>query len=132
MSSLQAIRFLVVDDFTSMRQIVKQILNQRGFNDVTLADDGAKVLSMLKEGDFGFLITDWNMPQMEGIDLIKAVRADNRIGKLPILMVTAEAKREHIIEAAQAGVNDYVIKPFTPDTLISKVEKVLKAVGAMQ
>jgi len=117
-------KMLVVDDFESMRRIVKQVLNDIGFKDVTLADDGATALPLLKKGDFGFLITDWNMPQMEGIDLVKAVRADPRLKGMPILMVTAEAKREQIIEAAQAGVNDYIVKPFTPDTLRAKIEKV--------
>lgn len=118
------IKILVVDDFESMRRIVKQVLNDIGFKDITLADDGATALPLLKNGDFGFLITDWNMPQMEGIDLVKAVRADPRLKGMPILMVTAEAKREQIIQAAQAGVNDYIVKPFTPDTLKAKIEKV--------
>jgi two-component system chemotaxis response regulator CheY len=122
-------KVLVVDDFESMRRIVKQVLNDLGFKDVTLADDGATALPLLKNGDFGFLITDWNMPQMEGIDLVKACRGDEKLKKLPILMVTAEAKREQIIEAAQAGVNDYIVKPFTPETLKAKIEKIFKAVG---
>ena len=122
-------KILVVDDFESMRRIVKQVLNDLGFKDVTLADDGATAWPLLKNGDFGFVITDWYMPQMEGIDLVKAVRADDRLKKLPILMVTAEAKREQIIEAAQAGVNDYIIKPFTPETLKAKIEKVFRAIG---
>ena len=124
-------KVLVVDDFDeSMRRIVKQVLNDIGFKDVTLADDGATALPLLKNGDFGFLVTDWNMPQMEGIDLVKAVRADERIGKTPILMVTAEAKREQIIEAAKAGVNDYIIKPFTPETLKAKIEKIFNNLAA--
>ena len=122
-------KVLVVDDFESMRRIVKQVLNDIGFKDVSLADDGATALPMLKNGNFGLLITDWNMPQMEGIDLVKAVRADPRIKSTPILMVTAEAKREQIIQAAQAGVNDYIVKPFTPDTLKAKIEKIFKALG---
>ncbi|MFM7273506.1 MAG: chemotaxis response regulator CheY [Gammaproteobacteria bacterium] len=122
-------KVLVVDDFESMRRIVKQVLNDIGFKDVSLADDGATALPMLKSGNFGLLITDWNMPQMEGIDLVKAVRADPRIKSTPILMVTAEAKREQIIQAAQAGVNDYIVKPFTPDTLKAKIEKIFKALG---
>jgi two-component system chemotaxis response regulator CheY len=105
------------------------VLNDIGFKDVSLADDGATALPMLKNGNFGLLITDWNMPQMEGIDLVKAVRADPRIKSTPILMVTAEAKREQIIQAAQAGVNDYIVKPFTPDTLKAKIEKIFKALA---
>ena len=124
------IKILVVDDFESMRRIVKQVLNDLGFKDITLADDGATALPLLKNGDFGFLITDWNMPQMEGIDLVKAVRADPRLKSMPILMVTAEAKREQIIQAAQAGVNDYIVKPFTPETLKGKIEKIFKAIAA--
>ena len=122
------VKILVVDDFESMRRIVKQVLNDLGFKDITLADDGATALPLLKNGDFGFLITDWNMPQMEGIDLVKAVRADPRLKSMPILMVTAEAKREQIIQAAQAGVNDYIVKPFTPETLKGKIEKIFKAI----
>ena len=124
------LKILVVDDFESMRRIVKQVLNDLGFKDITLADDGATALPLLKNGDFGFLITDWNMPQMEGIDLVKAVRADPRLKSMPILMVTAEAKREQIIQAAQAGVNDYIVKPFTPETLKGKIEKIFKAIAA--
>ena len=105
------------------------MLHDIGFKDISLADDGATALPLLKNGDFGFLITDWNMPQMEGIDLVKAVRADPRLKGMPILMVTAEAKREQIIQAAQAGVNDYIVKPFTPDTLKAKIEKIFKGVA---
>jgi two-component system chemotaxis response regulator CheY len=122
-------KILVVDDFESMRRIVKQVLHDIGFKDISLADDGATALPMLKNGSFGFLITDWNMPQMEGIDLVKAVRADPRLKGMPILMVTAEAKREQIIQAAQAGVNDYIVKPFTPDTLKATIEKIFKGVA---
>ena len=122
-------KILVVDDFESMRRIVKQVLHDIGFKDISLADDGATALPLLKNGDFGFLITDWNMPQMEGIDLVRGVRADPRLKSMPILMVTAEAKREQIIQAAQAGVNDYIVKPFTPDTLKAKIEKIFKGLA---
>ena len=118
-------RVLVVDDFESMRRIVKQVLGSLGFKDVTLADDGATALPLLRSGDFGFLITDWSMPRMEGIELVRAVRADARLGSMPILMVTAEARREQIIEAAEAGVNDYIVKPFTPENLKRRIEKIL-------
>lgn len=123
-------KVLVVDDFESMRRILKQSLIEIGFSDITLADDGVTALPLLKNGNFGFLVTDWNMPQMEGIDLVRAVRADARIKGLPILMVTAEAKREQIIEAAKAGVNDYIVKPFTPSTLKAKIEKIFLAQAA--
>ena len=123
-------RVMVVDDFESMRRIVKQVLNEIGFKEVDLADDGATALPKLKNGNYGFLVTDLNMPQMSGIDLVKAVRGDERLKKLPILMVTAEAKREQVIEAAKAGVNDYLVKPFTPGTLQEKIEKIFRTVAA--
>ena len=106
-------KFLVVDDFSTMRRIVKNLLHDLGYANITEADDGNTALPMLQAGGFDFLITDWNMPGMPGLDLLKAVRADAEARKMPVLMLTAEAKREQIIEAAQAGVNGYVIKPFT-------------------
>jgi len=121
------LKFLVVDDFSTMRRIVKNLLNDLGYPNVEEADDGKTALPMLQSGDFDFLITDWNMPGMPGLDLIKAVRADAKLAKLPVLMLTAEAKREQIIEAAQAGVNGYVIKPFTAETLKEKLDKILGA-----
>lgn len=119
-------KFLVVDDFSTMRRIIKNLLNDLGYGNVTEADDGATALPMLQAGSFDFLITDWNMPGMPGLDLLKAVRADARLAKMPVLMLTAEAKREQIIEAAQAGVNGYVIKPFTAITLKEKIDKILE------
>ena len=118
-------KFLVVDDFSTMRRIVKNLLNDLGYAHVTEADDGTTALPLLRSGDFHFLITDWNMPGMPGLELLKAVRADKRLAKMPVLMLTAEAKREQIIEAAQAGVNGYVIKPFTAVTLKEKIDKIL-------
>jgi two-component system chemotaxis response regulator CheY len=120
-------KFLVVDDFSTMRRIIKNLLNDLGYQDVTEADDGATALPMLQAGNFDFLITDWNMPGMPGLDLLKAVRADAKLAKMPVLMLTAEAKREQIVEAAQAGVNGYVIKPFTAVTLKEKIDKILDA-----
>ncbi len=120
------IKFLVVDDFSTMRRIVKNLLNDLGYLDVAEADDGTTALPMLQQGEFDFLITDWNMPGMQGLDLLKAVRADARLKSLPVLMLTAESKREQIVEAAQAGVNGYVIKPFTAVTLKEKIDKVLE------
>lgn len=115
---------LVVDDFSSMRRIVKNLLVELGFNNISEADDGKTALPKLEHGEFDFLVTDWNMPGMPGIDLLKAVRASSKLAALPVLMVTAESKREQIMEAAEAGVNGYVIKPFTADTLKEKIEKV--------
>ncbi len=120
-------KFLVVDDFSTMRRIVKNLLHDLGYPNVTEADDGKTALPMLQAGGFDFLISDWNMPGMSGLDLIKAVRSDEKLKKMPVLMLTAEAKREQIIEAAQAGVNGYVIKPFTAETLKEKLDKILGA-----
>jgi len=122
-------KFLVVDDFSTMRRIVKNLLHDLGYPNVTEADDGKTALPMLQAGGFDFLISDWNMPGMSGLDLIKAVRSDAKLAKLPVLMLTAEAKREQIIEAAQAGVNGYVIKPFTAETLKEKLDKILGTVA---
>jgi two-component system chemotaxis response regulator CheY len=119
------LKFLVVDDFSTMRRIIKNLLHDLGYPNVSEADDGKTALPMLQQGGFDFLITDWNMPGMPGLDLIKAVRSDTKLSKMPVLMLTAEAKREQIIEAAQAGVNGYVIKPFTAETLKEKLDKIL-------
>jgi two-component system chemotaxis response regulator CheY len=123
-------RFLVVDDFSTMRRIVKNLLHDLGYANVTEADDGKTALPMLQAGGFDFLITDWNMPGMPGIDLLRAVRGDSKLAKLPVLMLTAEAKREQIVMAAQAGVNGYVIKPFTAVTLKEKLDKIFESIGA--
>jgi two-component system, chemotaxis family, chemotaxis protein CheY len=124
------LKFLVVDDFSTMRRIVKNLLQELGYNDITEADDGNTAWPLLKAGSFDILITDWNMPGMPGLDLLKAVRADEKLAKMPVLMLTAEAKREQIIEAAQAGVSGYVIKPFTAITLKEKLDKILAARAA--
>jgi len=125
-----SLKFLVVDDFSTMRRIVKNLLQELGYSDITEADDGNTALPLLKGGSFDILITDWNMPGMPGLELLKAVRADERLAKLPVLMLTAEAKREQIIEAAQAGVSGYVIKPFTAITLKEKLDKILASRAA--
>ncbi len=122
-------RVLVVDDFESMRRIVGQLLRDMGFRDVTLVDDGATALALLRQDDFGFLLTDWHMPQMDGLELVRAVRADPRLNAIPILMVSAEATREQIIEAARAGVNGYVVKPFTPQILRAKIGKLFESLA---
>ncbi len=121
------IKFLIVDDFSTMRRIIKNVLSDIGYSDITEADDGTTAWPLLQHQHFDFLITDWNMPGMPGLDLLKAVRADERLNALPVLMLTAESKREQIAEAAQAGVNGYVIKPFTATTLQEKIEKILAA-----
>ncbi len=117
-------KILIVDDFSTMRRIVKNLLRDLGFNNTQEADDGLTALPMLKKGGFDFVVTDWNMPGMQGIDLLKNIRADEELKHLPVLMITAEAKREQIIEAAQAGVNGYIVKPFTAATLKEKLDKI--------
>ncbi len=113
-----------------MRRIIKNLLRDLGFNNVIEADDGKTALPILQQGGVQFLVTDWNMPGMTGIDLVRAVRADPKLAGMPILMVTAEAKREQIIAAAQAGVNGYVIKPFTAAVLKEKIDKIFQRIGS--
>lgn len=119
-------KILVVDDFSTMRRIIKNLLRDLGFTNIVEADDGSTALPVLKAGGIDFLVTDWNMPKMSGIDLLKEVRADPSLSHIPILMVTAEAKREQIIMAAQAGVNGYIIKPFTAAVLKEKIDKIFE------
>ena len=123
-------KILVVDDFSTMRRIIKNLLRDLGLNNTAEADDGSTALPMLQNGNFDFLITDWNMPGMQGIDLLKAVRADTKLAKLPVLMVTAESKRDQIVEAAQCGVNGYIVKPFTAVTLKEKIEKIFERINS--
>jgi len=117
---------LVVDDFSTMRRIVTNVLRQLGFDSITEAEDGSKALQVLEREKIDFVITDWNMPQMSGLDLLKAIRAseDERLAKIPVLMVTAEALQENILAAAKAGVNNYIIKPFDANTLAEKINKI--------
>ncbi|MDC0602533.1 chemotaxis response regulator CheY [Aliiglaciecola sp.] len=122
-------KILVVDDFSTMRRIIKNLLKDLGFTNVQEADDGSTALPMLQQGDFDFVVTDWNMPGMQGIDLLRAIRADDSLKHLPVLMVTAEAKKEQIVAAAQAGVNGYVVKPFTAATLKEKLDKIFERLG---
>lgn len=117
-------KILIVDDFSTMRRIVKNLLRELGFTNLDEADDGETAWPKLKAGGYDFLVTDWNMPGMTGIDLLKTVRADPQTSSMPVLLVTAESKREQIIEAAQAGVNGYIIKPFTAATLKEKIDKI--------
>lgn len=124
----KGMKILIVDDFSTMRRIIKNLLRDLGFNNTHEADDGSTALPMLQNGDFDFLITDWNMPNMPGIDLLRAVRADEKLKTMPVLMVTAEAKRDQIVEAAEAGVNGYVVKPFTAETLKEKIDKIFERI----
>jgi two-component system chemotaxis response regulator CheY len=122
-------KVLVVDDFSTMRRIVKNLLRDLGFTNIQEADDGSTALPMLQNGDFDFVVTDWNMPGMQGIDLLKAIRADSRLAHIPVLLITAEAKKEQIVMAAQAGVNGYIVKPFTAATLKAKLNKIFERLG---
>ncbi|MDA8225707.1 MAG: chemotaxis response regulator CheY [Betaproteobacteria bacterium] len=122
-------KFLVVDDFSTMRRIVRNLLKELGYSNVEEAEDGAIALSMLKSGHFEFVVTDWNMPNMDGLTLLQNIRADASLSHLPVLMVTAEAKKENIIAAAQAGANGYVVKPFTAATLDEKLSKIFEKLG---
>jgi len=117
-------RILVVDDFGSMRKIIKGLLKQIGFQNIEEADDGSTALEKLKIGEFDLVICDWNMPKVPGIEVLKAVRNDPRLKDLPFLMVTAEAKKDNVMEAVKAGVNQYIVKPFTAETLKKKIEKI--------
>lgn len=123
-------RILVVDDFSTMRRIIKNVLNEQGFPNVDEADDGASALPMLKTGRYDLIITDWNMPGLPGIELLKAVRSDPATAATPVLMVTAEANKNQIIKAAEAGVNGYIVKPFTPETLCEKIAKIFQRLDA--
>lgn len=126
----KSMKILVVDDFSTMRRIIRNLLRDLGLTNADEADDGATALPMLKSGKYDFLITDWNMPIMEGIDLVRNIRADADLRELPILMVTAEARREQIVAAAEAGVNGYIVKPFNAQTLEQKIAKIFERLGA--
>ena len=121
-------KILIVDDFSTMRRIIKNLLRDLGFNNTQEADDGHTAWPMLQTGNYDFLVTDWNMPIMTGIELLQKVRADENLSTLPVLLVTAEAKKEQIVEAAQAGVNGYVVKPFTAITLKEKIDKIFERI----
>ena len=123
------LKFLVVDDFSTMRRIVRNLLKELGFQNVDEAEDGVAALSKLRGSQFDFVVSDWNMPNMTGIDLLKEIRADDNLKHLPVLMVTAEAKKENIISAAQAGANGYIVKPYTAATLEEKLNKIFQNVG---
>lgn len=122
----KTIKILVVDDFPTMRRIVKNLLKDLGFENVNEAEDGAQALEKLRNGGFEFVVSDWNMPNMDGLTMLQNIRADPNLSSLPVLMVTAEAKKENIIAAAQAGANGYVVKPFTAATLEEKLNKIFE------
>ncbi len=119
-----SIKVLVVDDFATMRRIVKGVLKQLGFKEIIEAEDGTAALEELRKENIGLIISDWNMPKMTGLDLLKAVRSDESLKNIPFIMVTAEGQKENVLEAVQAGVSNYIVKPFTPETMSEKLEKV--------
>lgn len=120
-------KFLIVDDMSTMRKIVRTILNQLGYTNIDEAENGREALSKLRSGNYDFVLLDWNMPELDGFETLKQIRADDKLKHLPVMMVTAEAKKENVLAAVQAGANNYVVKPFTPETLKEKIEKVWTA-----
>ena len=118
------IKVLVVDDFPTMRRIVKNLLKQLGFENIDEAENGEDALRKLKSGEYGLVVSDWNMPVMEGLELLKHIRNDPQLKDIPFLMVTAEAEKEKVIEAIKAGVDNYIVKPFTGEVLKEKLEKI--------
>ena len=125
----KTIKILVVDDFPTMRRIIKNLLKDLGFENVDEAEDGAIALDRLRNGSFDFVVSDWNMPNLDGLSMLQQIRADPALSSLPVLMVTAEAKKENIIAAAQAGANGYVVKPFTAAVLEEKLNKIFEKIG---
>lgn len=119
-------KILVVDDMSSMRRIIKNTLKQLGYPNAEEAEDGEKALEMVRKDSFDLVVSDWNMPNMSGLDLLKAIRQDPKLSALPVLMVTTEAEMDHILEAIRSGVNSYILKPFTPETMKEKIGKVFK------
>jgi two-component system chemotaxis response regulator CheY len=119
-------KILVVDDMVTMRRIVKNILKQLGFANIDEAENGQEALQKLRVDTYGFVVSDWNMPVMTGIDMLRAIRADEKLKTTPVLMVTAEAQQSNLIEAVQAGVSNYIVKPFTAETLQEKIAKIFK------
>ncbi|CAB3805126.1 chemotaxis response regulator CheY [Paraburkholderia fynbosensis] len=122
----KGMKILVVDDFPTMRRIVRNLLKELGYSNVDEAEDGQAGLARLRSGTYEFVISDWNMPNLDGLAMLKAIRADAALAHLPVLMVTAESKKENIIAAAQAGASGYVVKPFTAATLDEKLNKILE------
>lgn len=124
------LKILVVDDFATMRKVIRNLLKQGGFENVAEAEDGVAALKVLKSQPVDFVISDWNMPNMSGLELLKAVRADEELKELPFLMVTAEALKDNIVAAVKAGVSNYIVKPFTAEVLNEKIEKIVKSLAA--
>ncbi|OPY85213.1 MAG: Chemotaxis protein CheY [Smithella sp. PtaU1.Bin162] len=125
----KSIKILVVDDFATMRKVVRNLLKQVGYDDIVEAEDGVMALKALKSQKIDVVVSDWNMPNMSGLELLKAVRADADLAKTPFLMVTAEALQDNVVAAVKAGVNNYIVKPFTAEVLNEKIKKIMESIG---
>ena len=130
MSVDKNLKILIVDDFATMRKVIRNLLKQGGYENIVEAEDGAAALKVLKSQPVDFIISDWNMPNMSGLELLKAVRADDELKALPFLMVTAEALKDNVVAAVKAGVSNYIVKPFTAEVLNEKIEKIVKSLAA--
>ena len=130
MSVNKNLKILIVDDFATMRKVIRNLLKQGGFENVVEAEDGVAALKVLKSQPVDFIISDWNMPNMSGLELLKAVRSDEELKALPFLMVTAEALKDNVVAAVKAGVSNYIVKPFTAEVLNEKIEKIVKSLAA--
>ena len=130
MSVNKSLKILIVDDFATMRKVIRNLLKQGGFENVVEAEDGVAALKVLKSQQVDFIISDWNMPNMDGLELLKAVRGDDELKALPFLMVTAEALKDNVVAAVKAGVSNYIVKPFTAEVLNEKIEKIVKSLAA--
>jgi two-component system chemotaxis response regulator CheY len=130
MSVNKNLKILIVDDFATMRKVIRNLLKQGGFENVVEAEDGMAALKVLKSQPVDFIISDWNMPNMSGLELLKAVRSDDELKALPFLMVTAEALKDNVVAAVKAGVSNYIVKPFTAEVLNEKIEKIVKSLAA--
>ncbi len=125
-----SMKVLVVDDFATMRKIIRNVLKQIGFEDIAEAEDGAAALQILKTEQVGLVVTDWNMPNMSGLDLLRKIRQNSQFAEVPVLMVTAEGLKENVLEAVKAGVSNYVVKPFTAEVLQEKIEAIFKKLAS--
>ncbi|MDI9554151.1 MAG: response regulator [Pseudomonadota bacterium] len=130
MSVNKSLKILIVNDFATMRKVIRNLLKQGGFENVVEAEDGVAALKVLKSQQVDFIISDWNMPNMSGLELLKAVRGDDELKALPFLMVTAEALKDNVVAAVKAGVSNYIVKPFTAEVLNEKIEKIVKSLAA--